>query len=250
MTAKKKDFAKMYDMFSAAISRKVDCGRICAPMNDGVPVCCSTENAIPIVEKEEWKLLKGRTDLWFPFKAFDKDSKKIVKELPDTACAVECKGVEFCERENRSLACRAFPFFPYFTKDGELIGLAHYWEFEDRCWVISNLHVVERKFVNEMIEAFEYLFDKDEEQYEAYYEESARMRRVFSKRNQPIQLVGRDMEYLLVLPKSGGRIVPTKVSAFVPTAPFTSDKAYKKAIVEAGGDPEGHTLPPRPQSDY
>lgn len=243
MTATKKDFKIIYDMFSAAIAKKLDCGKICAPLNDGSPVCCTTENAIPIVEKEEWKLLKSRTDLWRPFEPFDKESKKIVKELPDTTCAVECKGAAFCERENRSLACRAFPFFPYFTKDGELIGLACYWTFEDRCWVISNMQVVEKKFVNEMITAYEYLFDKDEEQYEAYYEESATMRRVFSKRNEPIQIVGRDMEYLMVLPKSGGRIIPTKASAFQPYDPFTSNKAYKKAIKEAGGDPKGHELP-------
>lgn len=243
MTATKKDFKKIYDMFSAPIAKKLDCGRICAPLNDGVPVCCSTENAIPIVENEEWDLLKSRTDLWSEFKPFDKESKKIVKELPDSACAVECKGVAFCERDNRSLACRSFPFFPYFTKDGELIGLAYYWTFEDRCWVISNVQVADKKFVTEMIEAYEFLFDQDEEQYEAYYEESATMRRVFSKRNQPIQIVGRDMDYFLVLPKSGGRVVPTDKSAFLPTKPFTSDKAYRKAIEEAGGDPKGHHLP-------
>lgn len=243
MTASKKDFAKIYDMFSASIAKKLDCGKICAPLNDGIPVCCSTENAIPIVENEEWDLLKSRTDLWRPFKAYDKASKKIVKELPDTTCAIECKGAAFCERDNRSLACRAFPFFPYFTKDGELIGLACYWGFEDRCWVISNIQVAEKKFVNEMIAAYEFLFDKDEEQYEAYYDESAAMRRVFSKRNEPIQLVGRDMEYLMVLPKSGGRVIPTKASAFRPTGPFVSDKVYRKAIKEAGGSPKGHHLP-------
>ena len=156
---------------------------------------------------------------------------------------MECKGVAFCERDNRSLACRSFPYFPYFTKDGELIGLATYWTFEDRCWVISNVQVADKKFVSEMIEAYEYLFDVDDEQYEAYYEESATMRRVFSKRNEPIQIVGREMTYLLVLPKSGGRVIPTEKSAFRPVKPFTSDKAYKKAIKEAGGDPTGHRLP-------
>ena len=243
MTATKKDFKVIYDMFSAAIATKLDCGRICAPLNNGSPVCCSTENAIPIVENEEWKLLKSRTDLWKPFKPFDKVTKKIVKDLPDTACAVECKCAVFCERDNRSLACRSFPFFPYFTKGGDLIGLAYYWVFEDRCWVISNVHVADKKFVTEMIAAYEYLFEKDEEQYEAYYDESATMRRVFSKRNQPIQIIGRNMEYLLVLPKSGGRVIPTDKTAFLPVKPFTTDKAYRKAIKESGGDPANHHLP-------
>ena len=243
MTATKKDFKVIYDKFSAPIAKKLDCGRICAPLNDGIPVCCSTENAIPIVEDEEWKLLNSRTDLWKPFEPFDKASKKIVKELAKTTCAIECKGVAFCERDNRSLACRSFPYFPYFTKEGELIGLATYWTFEDRCWVISNVEVADKKFVSEMIEAYEYLFDVDEEQYEAYYEESATMRRVFSKRNEPIQIIGCGMKYFFVLPKSGGRVIPTEKSAFRPVKPFTSDKVYKKAIKEAGGDPTGHSLP-------
>ena len=77
MTATKKDFKTIYDKFSAPIAKKLDCGRICAPLNDGIPVCCSTENAIPIVEDEEWKLLKSRTDLWKPFKHSIKNPKKL-----------------------------------------------------------------------------------------------------------------------------------------------------------------------------
>ena len=77
MVASKNDFEKIYNMFSANIAKKLDCGKICAPLNNGQPACCTTENAIPIVEKEEWKLLKSRTDLWKRFKPFDKASKKI-----------------------------------------------------------------------------------------------------------------------------------------------------------------------------
>ena len=250
MSASKRNFKYIYDNFSSSISRKIDCGRFCSPLNGGVPVCCSTENAIPIVEKEEWKLLKSRTDMWSNFKPADKASKKIVEELPKGTCAVECKGAALCERENRSLACRSFPFFPYLKSSGDLVGLACYWEFDDRCWVISNLHIVEKKFVEEMIFAYEYLFKKDEDQYEAYLDESSRMRRVFSKKNQPIQLIGRNMEYLLVLPKSKGRIVPTDISAFNPYKPFNSEKNYKKAIKDADGKVKGCSLPPRPENRW
>jgi hypothetical protein len=243
MTACRDDFDAIYRMFSASIAKGLDCGKFCSPLNGGVPVCCSTDNAIPIVEKEEWDLLKSRSDLWRKFQPSDYVSKKIVKDLPSTTCAVECKGAAFCERDNRSLACRSFPFFPYFTKVGTLIGLTCYWAFEDRCWVISNLQVVEKEFVDEMIAAYEYLFEKDEDQYQAYYRESSTMRRVFSRRNQVIQVLGRDMDYLLVLPKSHGRIVPTDQTGFLPNKTFSSDADYKDAIRVSGGDPEKHVLP-------
>ena len=250
MTASEKDFEHIYNIFSSNIAKKLDCGSICAPLNEGQPVCCSTENAIPVVEKEEWRLLKSRTDMWKKFKPFDRASKKIVDELPGSTCAVECKGAAFCERENRSLACRSFPFFPYFDSKGYLLGLSCYWEFEDRCWVISNLHVVEKKFVNEMIDAYEFLFKKDEDHYDAFFDESKRMRKFFSRRNKPIQIITRDMDYLLVLPKSKGRIIKTDSSSFIPYKPFTSDKQYKKAIKDAGQKPDGFSLPKRPKSYF
>lgn len=245
MTASPAHFAKIYDMFSAAIAKELDCGRVCAPLNDGSPVCCSTENAIPIVEKEEWQLLKSRTDLWSKYKPTDAASRKVVKELPSTTCAVECKGAAFCERDNRSLACRSFPFYPYITADREIIGLSYYWVFEDRCWVISNLQVVERKFIKQMMKTYEYLFEKDEDQFEAFYDQSASMRRTFSRWNRPIPIIGRKGGYFMVLPKSGGQIVKTTVDSFMPAETFSSNKAYKKAIKEAGGDPKGHRLPKR-----
>ena len=57
MTAK--DFGVVFDRFQSTVSR-YDCGRFCAPLNNGEPVCCSTDNAIPIVDKTEFELLKGR----------------------------------------------------------------------------------------------------------------------------------------------------------------------------------------------
>ena len=51
------DFAVVYDKFKAAVSR-YDCGKFCSPLNDGSPVCCSTQHAVPVVDKAEFKYLK------------------------------------------------------------------------------------------------------------------------------------------------------------------------------------------------
>ena len=58
------------------------------------------------------------------------------------------------------MACRAFPFFPYFTRQKEFIGLSVYWVFEDRCWMISNMSLVEKPFVDDFVTTFEAIFAK------------------------------------------------------------------------------------------
>ena len=35
------DYAVLYDRFKASVSR-YDCGKYCAPLNNGEPVCCTT----------------------------------------------------------------------------------------------------------------------------------------------------------------------------------------------------------------
>lgn len=229
------DFRRLYDEFQAAISR-FDCGRYCAPLNGGEPVCCSTQHAVPVVHRAEWKLLAERTDLWRRFKPYDAATRKIVAELPDDCCAIECKGPRHCERDNRTLACRAFPFFPYITRASDFVGLAHYWDYEDRCWMISNLQAVTRDFVGQFVRAWERVFALDPSEYETMREHSACMRRVFTRWNRIIPLIGRDGDYLKVLPR-GGAIRPAKATEFRPRPPFRTEKEYARAVKEAGGTP-------------
>ena len=117
-------------------------------------------------------------------------------------CAAECKGAAACERENRSLACRAFPFFPYITREGEIVGLAYYWVFEDRCWVISNLDIVTADFVGECLAAYETIFAEDKLEYETNKDLSADMRRVFTRWDRTIPVIGRDGGRLVVEPRT------------------------------------------------
>ncbi|MEN8722763.1 MAG: hypothetical protein ABF335_07725 [Alphaproteobacteria bacterium] len=230
---KPKDFTKLHADFNAPISQRHDCGQWCAPLNDGQPVCCTVDNAIPIVDKAEWKSLKARTDLWSKYKApkGDKHAQKIVDELPDTCLAIECKGAALCERDNRSLACRSFPFYPFIDKKGRVIGLGYYWDFEDRCWVLSNLEIVEPEFVTELLHAYEFLFFKDPDEFDVFKGQSTQQRRTFSKLGRDIPLIGRDGE-LYRIPPYSDEIIPAKPSDFGAHGPYVSDKAYKQAIKE------------------
>lgn len=229
--AKRGTYKRIFDFFNAPVMH-VDCGYKCAPLNGGEPVCCSADNAIPVVQQSEWKLLRSRTDMWTGFKPNDAASRKIVEEL-DTSCkAIECKGARNCERDNRSLACRTFPFFPYIDKHGDIIGLSYYWDFEDRCWVISNMELVEQDFVDEFIRAYEILFDDDPGEYEVFCDHSASMRRVFSRWKRWFPVIGRDGDYFKVLPKGAG-MKKIKAKDLPKLEPFTSDKAFAKAVREA-----------------
>jgi hypothetical protein len=236
MSAKPDDFARIYEKFQAPISR-FDCGRKCAPLNGGEPVCCSTQNAVPLVQKSEWQLLKTRSDLWHRFKPYDATTRNMVRDLHKTCTAIECKGVAHCERDNRSMACRAFPFYPYITREGEFVGLAYYWDFEDSCWVISNLSVIDADFIREFVVAHEMLFAADPEEYDTFKEQSASMRRVFTRRNRYIPLIGREGSFFKVLPR-GGKIVPADPAKFRKHGPYKSDRAYARAVKDAQAQSE------------
>jgi len=245
MAASEKSYKRIYDVFTAPISQTYDCGKFCAPLNNGSPVCCSTQHAVPIVTKAEWSVLKPRTEIWSKFKPYDAATRQIVKELPTDCKAVQCKGARFCERDNRTLACRAFPFFPYITKDREIIGVSVYWTFEDRCWVISNLQIADEQFVEQLLSAYEELFAQDQDEFDAFFAQSASMRRVFTRRNQIIPVLARKGECFKVLPRSGGKVKPARLSEFKPADPFSSMAAYRRAVREWGGTLNGVKLPKR-----
>lgn len=208
MGAKKKTFKKIYDIFQSPVTTH-DCGKECAKLNDGEPVCCTTSQAVPVADRAEWKLLKSIGNLWKEFTPYDDATHEIVDELHENCIAIECKGAFNCKRDQRSLACRAFPFFPYVTKDGEFVGLSFYWGFEDRCWVLSHTKKVEKAFIKEFVQAYDILFAVDELEFEVYRDYSATMRRVFSRWDRPISVIGRDGSRFKVLPKGGG-LKPSK----------------------------------------
>lgn len=228
------DFKAVYDRFQANVSR-FDCGRFCAPLNNGQPVCCDTTHAIPVVDKPEFALLKSRTDLWSRFKPHDATARKIVSELHKDCVAVECKGARFCERDNRTLACRAFPFYPYFTRKGELLGLGTYWIFADRCWLMSNIQVVERDFVEEFVAAYQYVFERDQGELQAMMDHSANHRRLASRNDEPIVLIGREGGFIKIMPRTH-EVRPATEKDMIKTGPYKNPRAYAAAVKEAGGE--------------
>lgn len=192
----------------------------CAPHNSrGVPFCCDLDHAIPTAYDAEWDYLHKNTDLWHLWEPDDPNLKlQLHAELPAGMQMIACQGHHFCQRSFRAITCRAFPFFPYLDRQGKFLGLAHYWEYEDRCWVISNLDQVTDTYREEFIAAFESLFREFPDEQENFRQYSIRMRRSFGRRKRTIPLLHRNGGTYKVTPRNGRmrRVNPEKLPRFGP----------------------------------
>lgn len=187
----KEIFRDLYRGFDMPLC-EIDCGSKCGPYNDyGVPVCCDIHQVIPSAFELEWRYLRENTDLWKPWSSStDLDDQELEEGILDGQVLLQCKGYRDCEREFRSLTCRAFPFYPYLDSTGGLRGLAYYPEFRFGCWILSNLDVVEQSFK----EAFQWVFQRVFELYPYYrqnfIEYSEYERYKAAKENEMIVLLG------------------------------------------------------------
>jgi len=212
-------FHQLYQKFESPITA-LDCGDKCAPHNArGVPFCCDLQHALPTVYDSEWVYLEKNTDLWHPWQPNDPQLlADIQAELPTGMKLVACLGHYFCQRGYRAITCRAFPFFPYLDRHGKLLGMATYWEYEDRCWVISNLNQVTPLYREQFIDAFESLFEAIPEERETFRQYSIRMRRSFGQRRRAITLLHHNGGYYKVTPRNGRlrRVAPATLAQHGP----------------------------------
>ena len=198
------DFAALYARFQSPIT-VFDCGAKCAPYNErGVPFCCDTGHAVPTAYQAEWDYLQVNTDLWRPWQAEDpKETARLQTQTPPGQVLIGCQGHQLCQRGFRSITCRAFPFFPYITKESKFAGLSYYWEYEDRCWVVSNLQAISPEYRTQFIAAYDFLFEQMPEEFENFQRHSAHMRRSFARRRRAIPLLHRNGGAYKVSPRSG-----------------------------------------------
>jgi len=217
--SKRIDFARLYAGFEAPIAA-LNCGDRCAPYNEhGVPFCCDTRHAVPTAYLDEWEYLQAHTDLWHEWEGEDPvESDYLRQQTPEGQVLIACRGHLLCQRSFRSLTCRSFPFFPYLDRQGRFLGLSYYWEFEDRCWVISNLHVVSAEYRQQFITAFEQLFEAYPQERENFRHHSAVMRRIFGRRHRAIPLLHRNGGCYKITPRSGRmrRVPVEKLPKFGP----------------------------------
>ncbi|NPA06239.1 MAG: hypothetical protein GXO54_02420 [Chloroflexi bacterium] len=227
------DFAALYALLDEPVVEG-DCGLYCAPHNEGgIPFCCDPRHAVPTVYREEWAFLVQRSEMWRPWLAeTPEETRRLWKETPRYQLPVVCQGIAACARERpyRSLVCRSFPFFPYFDRPGTFLGLTYYWQYEDRCWVISHLDRVRPAFREAFVRTYERIFALYPQERETFRYQSMLMRRVFGRRHREIPLLHRDGGYYWVRPRDG-RLRPAQpqefpkhgVYAVIENLPFPDD---------------------------
>ncbi|MDX1960892.1 MAG: hypothetical protein SFU98_20135 [Leptospiraceae bacterium] len=146
-----------------------DCGTLCRDDNNGSPFCCVVENAVPFLYKQEFEYLKSVTDLWSVWKPETPDEIELKKTHENgSAIFCKCKGVQFCERENRSISCRTFPLEPYIDKRGALVGLVFMKEFSHGCPLMKRPKDIRQEFVDNHYIFWEKLLLRVPEEYETY----------------------------------------------------------------------------------
>lgn len=202
------DVRRFYDGFDAPVT-DFDCGQKCAPHNPGgKPFCCDICHAVPVAFRQEWDYLQPRTDLWHAWRgdecaAEPLDPASLRAQTPEHLMLLACQGPAHCQREYRASSCREFPFFPYITANDRFIGLAYEWEFEEKCWVISNLWAVTARYRAEFIRTYDELFARWPDEYESYYAASEEMREHFVHQRRRIPILHRDGGFYLLSPGSG-----------------------------------------------
>lgn len=202
------DIRELYARFNSPVA-KLDCGKKCAPYNpSGKPFCCDICHAVPAAYKSEWKYLEPSTKLWHKWRGdecvdtTDQEHAELKSNTPKNMVLLACLGPTQCERDFRALSCRQFPFFPYVTSDYRFIGMAYEWEFENKCWVISNLLEVTQEYRHEFIETFDHLFALFQSEFENYAYHSERLRAAFIQQRRRFPLLHRNGKPYLVSPRS------------------------------------------------
>ena len=176
---------KFLNEFDAPVTA-FDCGQLCAPLNNGKPVCCESDGVIPVLYHSEFKVLKQRGDLWQAFKPACKAEKEMADELPDYQLAT-CTRSCFDERANRSLNCRSFPFLPYFDHDGQVVGLVYdYDSAEGKCPLVELPQTITKEYIRQAVAFWAAICEADEEEGEFYRSEAKRLRRRFARQSEAV----------------------------------------------------------------
>ena len=217
------NYTSIYSKFHSPIV-SFNCGDKCAPYNEGnVPFCCDIKHTIPSSYQSEWVYLQENSDLWHEWEAKDSsDLLRINLEKPIDQVLLECRGHLECQREYRTITCRAFPFFPYIDRNGAFLGISYYWIYRSRCWIISNLNLVIPEYLREFILTFEYIFEINPNEKENFKYHSMIMRRVFGRQHTEITLLHRNGNFYSVTPKTG---------KLLPLNPEKLDKFYPYSII-------------------
>jgi hypothetical protein len=188
---------QLYTSFNSPIC-EIDCGKKCRGSNpNDLPFCCDITQAIPALFNQEWDHLEKISDLWFPL---NNPNGADHLDIPDGMVLRQCLGHTKCQRENRSLSCRQFPFFPYVSSNYEFLGLAFEWDFKDKCWLIDHADLVTVTYRQEFIECYDQMFIHYQDVFDNYQYHSELCREHYQQRGENFLVLHRNGKNYLIDP--------------------------------------------------
>jgi hypothetical protein len=104
------------------------------------------------------------------------------------------------------------------TSDYRFLGLAYEWEFESKCWVISNLSSVKQEYRDESVRTYDQLFALFQDEFDNYAYHSEKLRAEFLRRRKRFPLLHRNGGVYLVSPRRERllRVNPAQLPRFAP----------------------------------
>jgi hypothetical protein len=183
-----KQIRRFYRLLSTPMTR-FNCGRLCAPANGGIPLCCDRSEVIPILFLGEFRWHRARSRFWKRTRPRNRGEKKLMDEATAYTVFAECPGVKDCRRSLRALVCRLYPFEPYVAKDGHVKGLVYSEgaRTNDACPLIGRKRNTYRgEYIRNAIQVWSEILASIPEEQELYYDESRKLDRKYRRKKTPL----------------------------------------------------------------
>ncbi len=167
-----------------------DCGKLCAPDNEGIPVCCENDYCVPVLYHEEFKWRRTDDKFWKRMPPKTKEIKKFIDESESYYVFSQCPGPASCVRSKRSFNCMTFPFEPHIDKKGEITGLSFGNNTDVECPLPNKPNkAFNRNYISNALTFWQELFELYPEEHETYMKESRKRERIAKKTGKHVRLL-------------------------------------------------------------
>lgn len=198
-----RELEELYDLLSVEMMRR-DCGRLCAPLNDGVPYCCENDRTVPALYKDEYAWQRRKGPYWRRMRCRSEVDRALRESIEGDGYAVAafCPGPAACDRSRRALVCRTYPLEPHLDERGEMLGLTFNYSPDHPCPLIGNPGArFNRAYIRNAVRVWRRLLELFPRERELYIEESRRLRRRLGRKGLSVPLFGGAKR-----PRRGGRV--------------------------------------------
>jgi hypothetical protein len=167
-----------------------DCGEICSPENKGIPKCCENEFVVPVLFRDEFKWHRKNGKFWKRMPPKTKEIRTFIEESETYYVFSQCAGPKNCLRSKRSFNCMIFPFEPYISRDGDIMGLMYAEGDKDTCPLIGKpAKTFNPAYIANSIKFWQELFELYPEEKEMYMEESRKRERKAKRKGKRFRIL-------------------------------------------------------------